>query len=65
MCMANALWARLDRVVFGATIEDANRYCLQIHIPAKEVAQHAAAEMISASAWIRKAVLDRLRAETR
>ena len=38
MCMANALWARLDRVVFGATIEDANRYCVQIHIPAKEVA---------------------------
>ena len=25
MCMANALWARLDRVVFGATIADANR----------------------------------------
>jgi tRNA(adenine34) deaminase len=41
MCMANALWARLDRVVYGATIEDANRYCLQIHIPAKEVAQRS------------------------
>jgi tRNA(Arg) A34 adenosine deaminase TadA len=41
MCMANALWARLDRVVFGATIADASRYCLQIHIPAKVVAQHA------------------------
>jgi len=38
MCMANALWARLDRVVYGAAIEDANRYCLQVHIPAKEVA---------------------------
>src|SRR6202166_4853208 len=37
MCMANALWARLDRVVFGARIDDANRFCLQIHIPAKEV----------------------------
>lgn len=37
MCMANALWARLDRVVYGATIEDANRHCLQIQIPAKEV----------------------------
>jgi hypothetical protein len=39
-----------------------------VYVPddmAKEVAQHAAAEMISASAWIRKAVLDRLRAETR
>jgi tRNA(Arg) A34 adenosine deaminase TadA len=41
MCMANALWARLDRVVFGATIADANRYCLQIHIPAQDVAQRA------------------------
>jgi len=41
MCMANALWARLDRVVFGATIEDANRYVLQIHIPAKEVARRS------------------------
>ena len=38
MCMANALWARLDRVVYGATIEDAKRYVLQVHIPAKEVA---------------------------
>jgi tRNA(adenine34) deaminase len=41
MCMANALWARLDRVVYGATIEDANRYCIQIHIPAKEVARRS------------------------
>ena len=41
MCMANALWARLDRVVFGATIDDANRYCLQIHISAKEVARRS------------------------
>jgi tRNA(Arg) A34 adenosine deaminase TadA len=41
MCMANALWARLDRVVYGATIEDAKRYCLQIHIPAKEVAKRS------------------------
>jgi tRNA(adenine34) deaminase len=41
MCMANALWARLDRVVFGATIADANRFCLQIHIPAKEVARRS------------------------
>jgi tRNA(Arg) A34 adenosine deaminase TadA len=38
MCMANALWARLDRVVFGATIADASKHCLQIHIPAKTVA---------------------------
>jgi len=41
MCMANALWARLDRVVFGATIADASRYCLQIHIAARQVARQA------------------------
>ncbi|HMD43384.1 MAG TPA: nucleoside deaminase [Candidatus Acidoferrum sp.] len=41
MCMANALWAKLDRVVFGATIADANKYCLQIHIAAKEVARRS------------------------
>jgi tRNA(adenine34) deaminase len=41
MCMANALWARLDRVVFGATIADASRFLLQIHIPAKDVARRA------------------------
>ncbi len=37
MCMANALWAGLDRVVYGATIADASRFCQQIHIPAGEV----------------------------
>jgi len=41
MCMANALWARLDRVVYGATIDDANRYTLQIHVPAAEVARRS------------------------
>jgi tRNA(adenine34) deaminase len=41
MCMANALWARLDRIVFGATIEDANQYCLQIHISATEVSKRS------------------------
>lgn len=41
MCMSNALWARLDRVVFGATIADANRHTLQIHIDAIEVARRA------------------------
>jgi tRNA(Arg) A34 adenosine deaminase TadA len=41
MCMANALWARLDRVVYGATIADASRHCLQIHIPARQVAGRA------------------------
>jgi tRNA(Arg) A34 adenosine deaminase TadA len=38
MCMSTALWAGLDRVVYGATIEDANRHCQQIRIPATEVA---------------------------
>jgi tRNA(Arg) A34 adenosine deaminase TadA len=37
MCMSTALWARLDRVVYGATIEDANKHCNQILIPATEV----------------------------
>jgi tRNA(Arg) A34 adenosine deaminase TadA len=41
MCMANALWARIDRVVYGATIADAARYTLQIHIAAKEVARRS------------------------
>jgi tRNA(Arg) A34 adenosine deaminase TadA len=41
MCMANALWAGLDRVVYGATIEDANRYCRQIQIPAAELARRS------------------------
>ena len=41
MCMANALWARLDRVVFGATIADASRHCLQIYVPAKEIARRS------------------------
>jgi tRNA(Arg) A34 adenosine deaminase TadA len=38
MCMSAILWARLDRVVYGATIHDANRHCNQIRIPAAEVA---------------------------
>jgi tRNA(adenine34) deaminase len=41
MCMANALWAGIDRVVFGATIADASLYCRQIHIPARAVARRA------------------------
>ena len=41
MCMANALWARLDRVVYGATIADASRYCLQIHVAARQIASRA------------------------
>ena len=38
MCMSTALWAGVDRVVYGATIEDANRHFNQIQIPAEEVA---------------------------
>lgn len=41
MCMSAALWAGLDRVVYGATIEDANRHCEQIHIPSREVAERS------------------------
>jgi tRNA(adenine34) deaminase len=41
MCMSTALWAGLDRVVYGATIEDANRHCRQIHIHASEVAERS------------------------
>ena len=41
MCMACALWAGLDRVVYGATIEDANRFCRQIQIPATDVASRS------------------------
>jgi tRNA(Arg) A34 adenosine deaminase TadA len=41
MCMANALWANLDRVVFGTTIADANCFCNQIQIPAMEVAHRS------------------------
>lgn len=41
MCMANILWAQLDRVVYGATIADASRFVRQIHIHAKEVARRS------------------------
>jgi tRNA(Arg) A34 adenosine deaminase TadA len=39
MCMACALWASLDRVVYGATIADAARFGHQIQIPAAEIAK--------------------------
>ncbi len=41
MCMANLLWAGIDRVVYGATIEDASRHCRQIYVPAAEVSERS------------------------
>ncbi|MGA9671342.1 MAG: nucleoside deaminase [Terracidiphilus sp.] len=41
MCMSAALWAGVDRVVYGATIDDANQHCNQIQIPAIEVARRS------------------------
>jgi tRNA(Arg) A34 adenosine deaminase TadA len=41
MCMACALWAGLDRVVYGATIADAARYTHQIMIPAAELVKRS------------------------
>ena len=41
MCMANALWAGLDRVVYGATIEDANRHCRQIRVSSRELTERS------------------------
>jgi tRNA(Arg) A34 adenosine deaminase TadA len=39
MCMSAALWSGVDRVVYGATIGDANQHFNQIRIPATEVAE--------------------------
>jgi tRNA(adenine34) deaminase len=41
MCMSAALWASLDRVVYGATIEDASRHCKQIHVHAQEIVERS------------------------
>jgi len=41
MCMACALWAVLDRMVYGATIEDAAKFGPQLKVPAAEIARHA------------------------
>jgi tRNA(Arg) A34 adenosine deaminase TadA len=41
MCMSCALWSELDRVVYGATIEDAKHHVQQIHIPATEVVKRS------------------------
>jgi tRNA(Arg) A34 adenosine deaminase TadA len=39
MCMSCCLWSGLDRVVYGATIENAARFGHQIKIPSAEVAR--------------------------
>jgi tRNA(Arg) A34 adenosine deaminase TadA len=41
MCMSCCLWARLDRVVYGATISDAARYGHQIMIPSTEIVRRS------------------------
>jgi tRNA(Arg) A34 adenosine deaminase TadA len=46
MCMANALWAGLDRVVYGATIADAARHCRQIYVPSRELARRSDMECV-------------------
>jgi tRNA(Arg) A34 adenosine deaminase TadA len=46
MCMSAALWAGLDRVVYGATIRDANRHCNQIQVSAREVVKRSDMECV-------------------
>lgn len=41
MCMSAALWAGIDRVIYGVTIADANHHFNQIQIPASEVAKRS------------------------
>jgi tRNA(Arg) A34 adenosine deaminase TadA len=37
MCMGAALWAELDRVVYGATIDDVGRHISQMRFPARDL----------------------------
>jgi tRNA(Arg) A34 adenosine deaminase TadA len=53
MCMSAALWAELDRVIYGATIEDANRHFNQIQIPAREVAARSDMPCKVEGPWMR------------
>jgi tRNA(Arg) A34 adenosine deaminase TadA len=57
MCMSCALWSGLDRLVFGATIADANQFVSQITIPAKEVAQRSDMHCVVAGPVEREACL--------
>jgi tRNA(Arg) A34 adenosine deaminase TadA len=51
--MSTALWAGVDRVVYGATIEDANRHCRQIHIQAEEMAERSDMDCVVAGPVLR------------
>jgi tRNA(Arg) A34 adenosine deaminase TadA len=55
MCMANALWAGLDRVVYGATIADANKHCRQIRISARKVVRRSDMSCVVDGPVLRKA----------
>ena len=54
MCMSNALWAGLDRVVYAATIADASKHCKQIHVPAREVNRRSDMPLILEGPILRK-----------
>ena len=41
MCMGAALWAELDRVVYGATIDDVGRHINQLRVPARDMVKYA------------------------
>jgi len=41
MCMAAALWAGVDRVIYGATIDDAAKHCPQIYTYAKQLVKRS------------------------
>jgi tRNA(Arg) A34 adenosine deaminase TadA len=41
MCMSMALWSGIDKVVYGATIDDASRFCSQIHISAESLVERS------------------------
>ena len=54
MCMSTALWAELDRVVYGATIDDANRHFNQIQIPAVEIARRSDMQCVVEGPFLRE-----------
>jgi len=41
ICMAAALWAGVDRVIYGATISDAARFCSQIYTSARQLTRRS------------------------